>query len=91
MACMLASFSEGLTLADRAGLDRSDLIKILELGAMNNPMFNIKGPKIVADGVWACDRRRCCCRRRPVAFPAHHGTAPHYTKPPTQSIRPTSP
>jgi glyoxylate/succinic semialdehyde reductase len=54
MACMLASFSEGLTLADRSGLSKDDLIKILGLGAMANPMFNLKGPKILADGAWAC-------------------------------------
>lgn len=53
MACMMASFSEGLTLADRSGLSKDDLIKILSLGAMANPMFNIKGPKIVADGARA--------------------------------------
>lgn len=49
MACMLASFSEGLTLADRAGLSKDDLIKIISLGAMNAPLFSVKGPKIVAD------------------------------------------
>lgn len=60
MACMLASFSEGLTLADRSGLSKQDLIKILSLGAMQNPMFNMKGPKIVADGASA---------RRGIYFP----------------------
>ena len=53
MACMLASFSEGLTLADRSGLSKDDLIKILSLGAMNAPLFAVKGPKIVADGAFA--------------------------------------
>lgn len=50
MGTMLAAFSEGMTLADRSGLSKDDMVKILSLGAMANPMFNLKGPKIIADG-----------------------------------------
>ena len=62
MACMLASFSEGLTLADRSGLSKDDLIKILSLGAMNAPIFAVKGPKIVADGASAVGTSLRLCR-----------------------------
>lgn len=49
MSCMLASLSEGITLAGRSGLGKDDLLKILSLGAMASPMITVKGPKIVAD------------------------------------------
>eukprot|EP00179_Madagascaria_erythrocladioides_P010022 CAMPEP_0198325946 /NCGR_PEP_ID=MMETSP1450-20131203/13575_1 /TAXON_ID=753684 ORGANISM="Madagascaria erythrocladiodes, Strain CCMP3234" /NCGR_SAMPLE_ID=MMETSP1450 /ASSEMBLY_ACC=CAM_ASM_001115 /LENGTH=371 /DNA_ID=CAMNT_0044029877 /DNA_START=134 /DNA_END=1249 /DNA_ORIENTATION=- len=46
MGSMLAAFGEGMTLAEAAGLKGDDLIEVLSLGAMNNPMFNLKGPKM---------------------------------------------
>ena len=82
MACMLASFSEGLMLADRSGLSKDDLIKILSLGAMNAPIFAVKGPKMVADGA------STGCRNVPPFMSFHLLTQrnPSHTPPP----RPTT-
>jgi glyoxylate/succinic semialdehyde reductase len=33
-----------MALADKAGLAQSDLLEVLSLGAMANPMFALKGP-----------------------------------------------
>ena len=46
---MMSSLSEGLVLAERAGLPPTEVVKVLGLGAMANPMFALKGPKIIAD------------------------------------------
>lgn len=46
---MMASLGEGLSLASASGLDASALITILDQGAMSNPMFRLKGPKIIAN------------------------------------------
>jgi len=48
MGSMMNAFSEGLALADASELPLDDLIQILDLGAMSNPMFRLKGPKMVA-------------------------------------------
>lgn len=42
MGTMMASLGEGMAIADRAGLDLPNLIEILGLGAMANPMFALK-------------------------------------------------
>lgn len=34
-----AAFAEGMSLADKAGLKQEDLLDVLGLGAMANPMF----------------------------------------------------
>ncbi|MED6199124.1 putative oxidoreductase glyr1 [Stylosanthes scabra] len=44
---MMNAFSEGLTLAGRSGLDPSTLLDVLDLGAMANPMFKMKGPSML--------------------------------------------
>jgi len=51
MGSMMASFAEGIKLAQRKelGLKPQDLLQVLSLGAMNNPMFNLKGPKMITD------------------------------------------
>jgi len=49
MATMMSSLTEGLALADKANLSTEDVVKVLSLGAMANPMFNLKGPKIIKD------------------------------------------
>ena len=49
MATMMSSLSEGLALADKANLSTEDVVKVLSLGAMANPLFNLKGPKIIKD------------------------------------------
>ncbi|KAG0553391.1 hypothetical protein M758_12G008600 [Ceratodon purpureus] len=47
MGSMMAAFSEGLSLADKAGLSQQTLLEVLELGAMGNPMFKMKGPSMI--------------------------------------------
>ncbi|KAF8073093.1 NPF8.3 [Scenedesmus sp. PABB004] len=59
MGSMMGAFCEGLALADKAGLAQADLIEVLGLGAMANPMFALKGPGISA-------------RQYPTAFPLKH-------------------
>jgi 3-hydroxyisobutyrate dehydrogenase-like beta-hydroxyacid dehydrogenase len=51
--CLLAgllsttgAFCEGMALADKSGLSQSDLLEVLSLGALANPMFALKGPSI---------------------------------------------
>lgn len=48
-----------MALADVAGLSQSDLLEVLGLGAMANPMFALKGPALQA-------------RSYPTAFPLKH-------------------
>lgn len=59
MGSMMAAFAEGMALADTAGLKQEDLLEVLDLGAMSNPMFRMKGPGIVAE-------------KFPPAFPLKH-------------------
>jgi glyoxylate/succinic semialdehyde reductase len=59
MGGMMASFCEGMALAEAAGLQQSDLLEVLELGAIANPMFKMKGPALQA-------------RAFPPAFPLKH-------------------
>ncbi|KAE8679686.1 putative oxidoreductase GLYR1 [Hibiscus syriacus] len=47
MGSMMNAFSEGLILADRSGLNPHDLLDVLDLGAIANPMFKGKGPAIL--------------------------------------------
>ena len=46
MGSMMSAFCEGMALSERAGLDQKDLLEVLSLGAMANPMFAMKGPAI---------------------------------------------
>jgi 3-hydroxyisobutyrate dehydrogenase-like beta-hydroxyacid dehydrogenase len=46
MGGMMASFCEGLALADRGGLEQADLLDVLAAGALANPMFAVKGDLI---------------------------------------------
>ncbi|HPF71821.1 MAG TPA: NAD(P)-dependent oxidoreductase [Candidatus Krumholzibacteria bacterium] len=48
MGGMMTAFSEGLALADRAGLDAAQLQEVLAAGAVANPMFALKGPLMAA-------------------------------------------
>ncbi|CAM9768325.1 unnamed protein product [Chrysoparadoxa australica] len=48
MGSMMASLSEGMLLAESSGTDASQLLEVLDLGAMSNPMFRGKGPKMLA-------------------------------------------
>lgn len=47
MGGMMAIFSEGLALAGKAGLAGSDLLEVVDAGAMANPMFKLKGPQMM--------------------------------------------
>lgn len=59
MGTMMGAFSEGMALADKSGLSQDDLLKILDLGAIANPMFKLKGPALIN-------------RAYPAAFPLKH-------------------
>lgn len=48
MASMMTAFSEGLALGEKAGLQQADIIDVLAQGAINNPMFQLKGPLMAA-------------------------------------------
>ncbi|MBI5656132.1 MAG: NAD(P)-dependent oxidoreductase [Geobacter sp.] len=60
MGGMMASLAEGMALAARSGLDLSQLLEVLDSGAMSNPMFRLKGPAIAANAEF------------PPAFPLKH-------------------
>jgi len=44
---MMNSFTEGMTLCEEAGLPQDKLLEVLDLGAMANPMFKMKGNNII--------------------------------------------
>jgi glyoxylate/succinic semialdehyde reductase len=46
---MMASLGEGMTLAERVGLDNEKVIEILGLGACAAPMFALKGPLLMKE------------------------------------------
>ena len=48
MGGMMAALCEGLTLAQRSGLAADDLLSVLAAGAVANPMFAGKGPRMVS-------------------------------------------
>ncbi|MCH83556.1 glyoxylate/succinic semialdehyde reductase 1-like, partial [Trifolium medium] len=56
---MMNAFSEGLTLAERSGLNPSTLLDVLDLGAISNGMFKLKGPTMLKNSY-------------PPAFPLKH-------------------
>jgi 3-hydroxyisobutyrate dehydrogenase-like beta-hydroxyacid dehydrogenase len=48
MGGMMTAFCEGLTVAGAAGLQPADLLEVLDAGALANPMFRGKGPRMLA-------------------------------------------
>ncbi len=46
MGSMMTAFGEGLALGDKVGLEMGDIIDVLAQGAINNPMFQLKGPQM---------------------------------------------
>jgi len=48
MGTMMGAFAEGLALGKAANLPLDQLLQVLDLGAMSNPMFRGKGPLMVA-------------------------------------------
>ncbi|CAN6457116.1 unnamed protein product [Victoria cruziana] len=59
MGSMMASFSEGLILGEKVGLDPNVLIEVVSQGAISAPMFSLKGPTMVQ-------------AKYPTAFPLKH-------------------
>ncbi|KAM7480569.1 hypothetical protein LguiA_028782 [Lonicera macranthoides] len=59
MGSMMASFSEGLLLGEKVGLDPSVLVEVVSQGAISAPMFSMKGPSMVQSNY-------------PTAFPLKH-------------------
>ena len=53
MGGALAALCEGLALAEKSGIDPSQLLEVLDSGAVANPMFRLKGPQIVANGTFS--------------------------------------
>ncbi|XP_072952770.1 glyoxylate/succinic semialdehyde reductase 2, chloroplastic [Typha angustifolia] len=47
MGSMMASFSEGLLLSEKVGLDPNVLIEVVSQGAISAPMYSVKGPSMV--------------------------------------------
>ncbi|KAG2693933.1 hypothetical protein I3760_08G118200 [Carya illinoinensis] len=47
MGSMMNALSEGLVLASTSGLDPWNLLDVLDLGAIANPMFKMKGPTMI--------------------------------------------
>ncbi|KAL8056081.1 hypothetical protein ABFX02_04G096500 [Erythranthe guttata] len=47
MGSMMASFSEGLLLSEKVGLDPKVLVEVITQGAINAPMYSMKGPSMV--------------------------------------------
>ncbi|XP_073139370.1 glyoxylate/succinic semialdehyde reductase 2, chloroplastic isoform X1 [Henckelia pumila] len=47
MGSMMASFSEGLLLSEKLGLDPSVLVEVISQGAISAPMYSVKGPSMI--------------------------------------------
>ncbi|KAG0499859.1 hypothetical protein HPP92_004550 [Vanilla planifolia] len=47
MGSMMNALSEGLSLAVSSGLNQETLLEVLDLGAIANPMFRLKGPAMI--------------------------------------------
>lgn len=48
MGSMMTAFAEGLSLGDKSGLEKEAILEVLGQGAINNPMFQLKGPLMAA-------------------------------------------
>ncbi|XP_010685375.2 glyoxylate/succinic semialdehyde reductase 2, chloroplastic isoform X2 [Beta vulgaris subsp. vulgaris] len=59
MGSMMASFSEGLMLSEKVGLDASVLVEVISQGAISAPMYKLKGPSMIQS-------------QYPTAFPLKH-------------------
>jgi len=55
----MVSFSEGLLLSEKVGLDPNTLVEVISQGAISAPMFSLKGPSMVKAAY-------------PTAFPLKH-------------------
>uniref|UniRef100_A0A453EY94 3-hydroxyisobutyrate dehydrogenase-like NAD-binding domain-containing protein n=1 Tax=Aegilops tauschii subsp. strangulata TaxID=200361 RepID=A0A453EY94_AEGTS len=59
MGSMMVSFAEGLLLSEKVGLDPNTVVEVISQGAINAPMFSLKGPSMVKAAY-------------PTAFPLKH-------------------
>ncbi|WOK91349.1 hypothetical protein Cni_G00040 [Canna indica] len=59
MGSMMASFSEGILLSEKVGVDPNVLVEVVSQGAISAPMFAVKGPSMVKASY-------------PTAFPLKH-------------------
>ena len=49
MGTMLAAFGEGLALSESVGLDPQKMIEVIGQGAIQSPVYALKGPKMVVN------------------------------------------
>ncbi|ESQ35033.1 hypothetical protein EUTSA_v10008217mg [Eutrema salsugineum] len=47
MGSMMASFAEGILLSKKVGLDPNVLVEVVSQGAINAPMYSLKGPSMI--------------------------------------------
>lgn len=47
MGTMMAAFSESLVLAQSVGLDAQKMLEVIGQGAVQSPMYALKGPKML--------------------------------------------
>ena len=47
MGTMIAAFGEALALSESVGLDASKMIEIIGQGAIQSPVYGLKGPKMI--------------------------------------------
>jgi 3-hydroxyisobutyrate dehydrogenase-like beta-hydroxyacid dehydrogenase len=47
MGTMVAAFGEGLALSESVGLDPSKIIEVIGEGAIQSPVYGLKGPKMI--------------------------------------------
>ncbi|XP_022998569.1 glyoxylate/succinic semialdehyde reductase 2, chloroplastic-like [Cucurbita maxima] len=59
MGSMMAAFSEGLLLSEKVGLDPNVVVEVVSQGAINAPMYKMKGPSMIKS-------------QYPTAFPLKH-------------------
>lgn len=59
MGTMIAALGEGLALGEKSGLDTAEILAALAEGAIDNPMFRLKGPQMLQHSY-------------PTAFPLKH-------------------
>ena len=49
MGSMMTAFGEGLALGEKIGLEMTDILDILTQGAIDSPLFRIKGPQMIQE------------------------------------------
>lgn len=70
MGTMMTTLAESLTLADKSGLSQEQLLEVLGLGVMANPMFKMKVSfNCSADPVLACQCAMCHMCHRQIGVP----------------------